>query len=154
MPEALSYDLYKLTALLDRAADRLLRREAGCSYSRFLTLFAVRQTGGSQRELARWLSQSEPSASRMVSVLAEAGLLTATRVAGEGNQRTLQLTEDGAQLVQRCTRLLEDRFTGLVQRSGVPYAAYQRYTRGLIAQLEADEQAASAPAVSAPAGAA
>jgi DNA-binding MarR family transcriptional regulator len=146
MPEALSYELHKLTALLDHAADRLLRREAGCSYSRFLTLFAVRQTGGSQRELARWLSQSEPSVSRMVSVLAEAGLLTATRVAGEGNQRTLQLTQDGAQLVRHCTGLLDDRFADLVQRSGVPFAAYQRYTRGLLAQLEADEQAASAPA--------
>jgi DNA-binding MarR family transcriptional regulator len=146
MPEALSYELHKLTALLDRAADRLLRREAGCTYSRFLALFAVGQTGGSQRELAGWLSQSEPSVSRMVSVLAEAGLLTATRVAGQGNQRTLQLTGDGAQLVRHCTRLLENRFTDLVQRSGVPLAAYQRYTRGLLARLEADERAAPAPA--------
>ena len=140
MPEALSHELHKLTACLDRAADGLLRRHAGVSYSRFLALFAVTQTGGSQRELARWLGQSEPSTSRMVGVLAEAGLLTVDRPAGGGNRRRLRPTEEGARLVEQCGRLLEDRFADLVGRSGVSYLAYQRETRRLLAQLEADQQ--------------
>ncbi|MHB8531760.1 MAG: MarR family transcriptional regulator, partial [Solirubrobacteraceae bacterium] len=89
MPEALSYELHKLTARLDSAADGLLRREAGVSYSRFLALFAVGGTGGSQRDMARWLGLTEPSTSRMVGVLAADGLLTATRTAGAGNRRQL-----------------------------------------------------------------
>jgi DNA-binding MarR family transcriptional regulator len=146
VPEALSYELHKLTARLDRAADGLLRRDVGVSYSRFLALFAVSETGGSQRDLAQWLGLTEPSTSRMVGVLAEEGLLKVTTVAGAGNRRQLQLTEDGARLVQRGCRLLEERFADLVERSGVPFVAYQRYTRRLLAQLDADQQAALEPA--------
>jgi DNA-binding MarR family transcriptional regulator len=145
MPDALSYELHKLTARLDRAADGLLRREAGVSYSRFLALLAVKETGGSQRDLAQWLGLTEPSTSRMVGVLAEQGLLTVERVEGAGNRRQLQLTEDGARLVERYGRILEDRFLDLMQRSGVPFAAYQRHTRCLLAQLDADEQASLDP---------
>lgn len=143
MPEALSYELHKLTARLNNAADGLLRREAGVSYARFLALFAVRETGGSQRDMARWLGLTEPSTSRMVGVLVADGLLTATRTAGAGNRRQLQVTEEGARLVQRCSQMLEDRFAELVGRSGVPYATYQRYTRRLLAQLDRDQQDAS-----------
>jgi DNA-binding MarR family transcriptional regulator len=143
MPTALSYELHKLTARLDRAADGLLRSHAGLSYSRFLALFAVSEGAASQRELARWLGQTEPSTSRMVGVLAEQDLLTVNMVAGAGNRRWLQLTERGAELVDRCGRLLEGRFEELVNNSGVPYAAYQRHTRRLLNQLDAEQQAAS-----------
>jgi DNA-binding MarR family transcriptional regulator len=143
MPSALSYEIHKLTAQLDRAADGLLRSQAGVSYSRFLALSAVSQGTVTQRELARWLGQTEPSASRMVGVLAKQGWLSATMVAGEGNRRRLQLTDSGADLVDRCGRLLEGRFTELVERSGVPYARYQDHTRRLLDQLDADQQTSS-----------
>ncbi len=142
MPDALSYELHKLTARLDRLADGLLRREEGVSYSRFLALFAVRNGAAIQRELAVWLGQTEPSTSRMVGVLAEARLLEVTTVVGVGNRRQLQLTEQGAELVDRCGRLLEGRFEQLVKRSGVRYDSYQRDTRRLLAQLDADQHAA------------
>jgi DNA-binding MarR family transcriptional regulator len=135
----LSYELYKLTSRLDRAADELLSREQGISYARFLTLFAVRETNGSQRDLARWLGQSEPSTSRMVTVLADDGLLEVTRLEGGGNRRRLRLTTGGAELVERCGCLLQGRFEDLVRRSGVPYDAYQRHTRRLLHQLDADQ---------------
>lgn len=136
MSPGLSYDLHKLTARLDRAADELLRREEGISYARFLTLVAVCQTNGSQRELAQWLGQTEPSTSRMVTVLADARLLEVARVEGAGNRRWLRLSPSGAQLVERCGRLLEGRFEELVRRSGVPYETYQEHTRRLLRQLE------------------
>jgi DNA-binding MarR family transcriptional regulator len=140
VPTALSYDLHKLTARLDRAADGLLRSHAGVSYSRFLALFAVNEGAASQRELAGWLGQTEPSTSRMVGVLAAQGLLNATTVAGAGNRRRLELTASGTELVDRCGRLLEGRFGDLVKRSGVPYAAYQRHTRRLLSQLDTDQR--------------
>jgi DNA-binding MarR family transcriptional regulator len=141
MSGALSYELHQLTARLDRAAGGLLRSHAGVSYSRFLALFAVSEGAVSQRELARWLGQTEPSTSRMVGVLAQQGLLSAITVAGGGNRRRLQLTESGADLVDRCGRLLEGRFEELVERSGVPYASYQDHTRRLLTQLDAEQQA-------------
>lgn len=141
MPTALSHELHLLTARLDRLADGLLRDRAGLSYPRFLTLFAVREGASSQRELAHWLGQSEPSASRMVRVLAEQGLLTVTTIAGEGNRRRLGLTESGAELVDRCGRLLEGHFEELVGRSGVPFATYQRHTRRLLDQLGGEQPA-------------
>lgn len=144
MPAALSYELHKLTARLDRAADGLLRSNVGVSYSRFLALFAVSEGAASQRELARWLGQTEPSTSRMVGVLVGQGLLNATMAAGAGNRRRLALTESGAETVDRCGRLLEGRFEDLVKRSGVPYAVYQRHTRRLLSQLDADQQVPSA----------
>ena len=139
MPSDLSYELHVFTARLDRAADGLLRREEGISYARFLALFAVLETNGSQRDLARWLGQTEPSTSRMVTVLCEEGFLEVTRLEGAGNRRRLRLTAAGTQLVERCGRLLEGRFAELVQRSGVPYETYQRHTRRLLDQLDADE---------------
>lgn len=136
MSLSLSYDLHKLTARLDRAADELLRREEGISYARFLALFAVSVTNGSQRDLAQWLSQSEPSTSRMVGVLADEGLLQVTRLDGAGNRRHLKLTPRGARTVERCTGFLEGRFEDLVRRSGVPYESYRRDTRRLLQELE------------------
>lgn len=139
MLTSLSYELHKLTGRLDRAADGLLSRREGVSYPRFLSLFAIREGAATQRELARWLGQSEPATSRMVGVLAHEGLLQVTTVAGTGNRRHLQLTDAGTELVDRCGRLLEGRFEELVKRAGVPYAAYQRHTRRLLAQLETEQ---------------
>jgi DNA-binding MarR family transcriptional regulator len=136
MALGLSFELHKLTARLDRAADEILRREQEISYPRFLALFAVRRTTGSQRDLARWLGQTEPSTSRMVNVLADDGLLEVTRLEGIGNRRQLRLTVSGAQLVERCARLLEGRFEDMVRRSGVPYDSYQRHTQRLLEQLD------------------
>ena len=143
MPNSLTFELHQLTARLDRAADGLLRRQAGVSYPRFLALFAVREGTSSQRELAGWLGQTEPSTSRMVGVLTGEGLLEVVTVARSGNRRALRLTEAGAELVDRCGQLLEGRFEELVTRSGVSYKAYQRHTRRLLAQLDADQQETS-----------
>jgi DNA-binding MarR family transcriptional regulator len=140
MVHGLAYELHKLTARLDRAADDLLRSEEGISYARFLALFAVGETRGTQRELAAWLGQTEASTSRMVAVLADDRLVEITRLDGAGNRRQLRLTSRGARLVERCGRTLEARFQDFVDRSGVSHVTYQRLTRRLLDQLEVDEQ--------------
>jgi DNA-binding MarR family transcriptional regulator len=136
--ESLSYDLHKLTARLDRAADRILREREGISYSRFLTLLAVKNGAVNQRALAVWLGQSEPSTSRMVGLLSREGLLDVRRIPGAGNSRHLGLTAAGAELVERGGRLLEGRFEELLERSGVSRTSYQRQTRRLLDQLDAE----------------
>jgi len=137
VPRRLGYELHKLTARLDRFADGLLREAAGVSYARFLALFAVRECGGTQRDMARWLGLSEPSTSRMVRVLADDGLLEVKTLAGRGNRRQVQLTAKGDELIDRCGELLEARFEELVKLCGVDYQIYQNQTRRLLDNLEA-----------------
>jgi DNA-binding MarR family transcriptional regulator len=132
----LSFDLHALVAKLDRSADRILRTEIGVSYRRFLLLFMVRDLGGTtQRALADRLNVSEPSVSRMTSVLREAGMLDADPDPAGGNRRQLALTPRGDELVDRCRALLSDRFKVLVELSGISVGAYARDTKRLLAVL-------------------
>ena len=136
MQRRLSYELHKLTARLDRAADGLLREAAGVSYARFLALFAVQESSGTQRDIARWLGLSEPSTSRMVRVLADDGLLEVEIPVGQGNRRQVRLTARGEALIDRCGELLEARFEEFVKLSGVEYRTYQELTRRLLDKLD------------------
>ena len=132
----LSFDLHRLTARLDRAADRILDETLGLSYRRFLTLLLVGELDRpTQRALADALGVSEPSASRMTSVLVEAGYLQIGPAPQGGNRRQLSLTPAGKEAAKRGRELLERRFAELVERSRVPYTAYHRHTRALLAAL-------------------
>jgi DNA-binding MarR family transcriptional regulator len=140
MTNELAFDLHRLTGRLDRAADRILAETLGVSYRRFLALLLVQQLENpTQRALAEALEVTEPSASRMTAVLVTAGLLEASTATGGGNRRRLALTPAGTDVVTRSRDLLERRFAELVARSGVPYAAYQRHTRKLLAVLDGEE---------------
>jgi DNA-binding MarR family transcriptional regulator len=133
----LSRSLHKLTARLDRAADTLLREEAGVSYPRFLALYMVGLEGAdTQRALAERLGVSEPSVSRMVRVLAEAGLLETRPDPLGGNRNRLSLTSAGEHLVLRWGIGLEERLAGLLEHAGVPYRAYLTHTKRLLEALE------------------
>ena len=78
----------------------------------------------------------------MTGVLVGTGLLDAQPDPAGGNRKQLTLTVEGKEVVERCRTLLEQRFTALVQRSGVSYDEYARSTRLLLdaitASLERD----------------
>ncbi|GAA4718250.1 MarR family transcriptional regulator, transcriptional regulator for hemolysin [Promicromonospora umidemergens] len=145
VPGTLSFDLHALTARLDRAADRILRAAHGITYRRFRTLLSVQllnQAGAhavTQRAVADEVGISEPSASRMVAVLADAGLLDVRQDPGSGNRRRLQLTPQGSAIVEQGQDLLEERFADLVRRSGVSYTHYAHSTRALLDALGAGD---------------
>ncbi len=129
----LSRSLHKLTARLDRAADTFLRAEAGVSYARFLALYLVGAEGAdTQRALADRLGVTEPSVSRMVRVLAEAGLLETTPDPLGGNRNRLRLTSAGERLVKRWGTDLEQRLARLLETAGVPYRPYLTHTKRLL----------------------
>jgi DNA-binding MarR family transcriptional regulator len=137
MGTSLSYDLHVLTTRLDRAADRILRAELGVPYRRYLALLMVGDLGvATQRALADGLGVTEPSVSRMTSVLVDEGLLDAPADPGGGNRRRLSLTPAGRSAVDRCRDLLEARFDALVVGSGIPRAEYARHTALLLAALD------------------
>ena len=140
MAHDLSRTLHKLTARLDRAADAILRREAGLTYARFLALYMVGSEGAAtQRVLAERLGVSEPSVSRMARVLAKSGWLETTVDPDGGNRKQLRLTAAGEQLVERWGTDLEARLTAVAQGAGVPYRTYSTHTRRLLAALDGGE---------------
>jgi DNA-binding MarR family transcriptional regulator len=115
-----AYALHALVAVLDRAADQILRERLGTTYSRFLTLLTLQRLGSAtQRELAAELGVSEPSVSRSVPLLTKEGFLTATSVPGEGNRRRVELTAVGEKLVDEAADILEDSFAGLMTAAGL-----------------------------------
>lgn len=137
MDQRLSGSLHRLTARLDRAADAILRVEAGVSYSRFLALYMVGSEGAdTQRALAERLGVSEPSVSRMVRVLADRGWLQTIPGPDGGNRNRLRLTATGEELVQRWGAELEERLAALLETAGVPYRTYLVHTERLLAALD------------------
>ena len=115
-----AYALHALVAVLDRAADRILQERLGISFNRYLTLLTLQRLGtATQRELATELGVSDPSVSRSVPPLTEAGFLTATSVAGGGNRRRVELTAVGEKLVDEAADVLEDAFAQVMRQAGV-----------------------------------
>ena len=115
-----AYALHALVAVLDRAADQILKERLGISYSRHLTLLTLQRIGSAtQRELAAELGVSEPSISRSVPLLTDEGFLTVTSVAGGGNRRRVELTSAGEQLVDEAADILEGAFAQLMDAAGV-----------------------------------
>jgi DNA-binding MarR family transcriptional regulator len=138
-----AFELHAVTAKLDRAADRLLQAELGLSYRRFLPLFMISELGAStQRALAQKLDVSEPSVSRMTSVLADAGLLVVESRPGTGNRNRLALTATGDRLVRDCKKLLSDKLAVIVAEAGLPIDEYVQHTRRLSMALDEAEQRA------------
>jgi DNA-binding MarR family transcriptional regulator len=151
----LSRSLHKLTVRLDRAADAILRAEAGVSYARFLALYLVGSEGAdTQRALAERLGVSEPSVSRMVRVLADSGWLQTLPAPAGGNRNWLRLTATGEQLVKRWGAELEERVAALLETAGVPYRTYRTHTKRVLAALDGQpgdarvRRSAAAPAPS------
>jgi DNA-binding MarR family transcriptional regulator len=115
-----AYALHALVAVLDRAADRILRERLGITFSRYLTLLTLQRLGSAtQRELAAELGVSEPSISRSVPLLTDEGFLTVTSVTGGGNRRRVELTAVGEKLVNEAADILEDSFAQLMSAAGV-----------------------------------
>ncbi|GGO08274.1 MarR family winged helix-turn-helix transcriptional regulator [Microbispora bryophytorum] len=143
MEQNLSLNLHVLTARLDRAADRILRAEHGISYSRFLALTLVGELGAStQRTLAEYLGVTEPSVSRMTTVLAADGLLDVQPDPAGGNRRRLSLTDEGKRRVTSIRQEFEERLAMVVAHSGVPYAEYAEHTARLLATFDRLEREA------------
>lgn len=115
----LAYELHDLVRTLDRAAEGILRPE-GLSYRRYLALVIIGEHAGvSGRELAGALGVTEAAVSGIVRRLLDDGLIRDLTVAGAGNIRRLALTDDGADLRDRCSELLGWSFDRNVRRIGI-----------------------------------
>lgn len=142
-------DLHLLVGRIDRAADVLLRERHGTSFSRYRMLLGVALLDTpTQRRLAGWLAISEASTSRMIGVLADAGLLTVDRARDPGNRRAVRLTAQGWSLVEACTAELDEAFAAVLDDAGVTANEVMDLTGRLeasVARLSARRDGSSRP---------
>jgi DNA-binding MarR family transcriptional regulator len=132
----LSRTLHQITTRMGQTADRVLRDTEGITYRRYQFLYAMDQLGvATQRDLARWMGVTEPSVSRMVRTLIDAGWLESDDVAGDGNRRQLHLSATGEQMVRRCGRRLAGRFADVVAKAGVPYDEFHAAASRILDEL-------------------
>src|SRR5688500_11576887 len=131
-----AYALHALVAVADRAADQILKKRLGITFSRYLTLLTLQRLGSAtQRELATELGVSEPSISRSVPLLTDQGFLTVTSVAGGGNRRQVELTAVGEKLVDEAADILEDSFAQLMKAAGVGSKQILAFTNPMLGVL-------------------
>ena len=130
-----AYALHAVVFLLDRAAEGILP-ELGLTYSRFLTLLTIERLGGAtQRSIADALGVTEPSASRAIRGLQEAGLATADATPGAGNRRVVTLTDKGQRVVDEAADHLEHSFATLLDHAGLARADVLAITDPLLRAL-------------------
>ncbi|WP_338748053.1 MarR family winged helix-turn-helix transcriptional regulator [Janibacter alittae] len=133
---SLAYDLHVLVRTLDRSAETRLA-PFGISYARYLAMVIVADHEGlTQRDLATALGQSEPTASRTASALAEAGWLEAERIPGAGNRRVLTLTSAGHELLRRSGTALGSAFDEVARAVGHDPDALAADVRRMTAIIE------------------
>ncbi len=112
------------------------RSGSASAFNRYLTLLTLQRLGtATQRELATELGVSEPSVSRSVPPLTDAGFLTVTSVAGEGNRKRVELTAVGEKVVNEAAEVLEDSFAQVMKQAGVATKEILAITNPMLAVL-------------------
>lgn len=102
----LAYELHDLVRTLDRMAEKILRPH-GLNFNRYVALVIVSEHPGlTGRDLSGALGVTEAAGSGIVRSLLTHGLIDDAAEAGSGNVRRLRVTNDGAELVRRCSREL------------------------------------------------
>ena len=121
--------------MLDRAAEGILP-ELGLTYSRFLTLLTIERLGGeTQKSIAHELGVTEPSASRGIRGLQDAGLVAIASTPGAGNRRVVTLTDKGQRVVEEAAEHLEKSFASLLDHAGLTRADVLAITDPLLRSL-------------------
>jgi len=136
MNESPAYLLHKLTAEMDRTADKLLRLHFGVSYKRALFLLVLcKQNTITQHELATALGYSDPAVSAMLVELIREGYVTAEPSPEHGRKRLVNITPKGASFVDKGKRFLDSHFNELMARASIDIQQYSEQTERLYQAL-------------------
>ncbi len=129
MQQSLAGSLHEVMGLLDRSGEVILKQEVGLSYRQFYIVSAIARLGpATQRELAEFVGHSDAAISRMVLVLAGAGLVTAEVDALNRRRNIVTLTVKGADLAQRAEALLDQKLTELLRQHNVDGSVFLALT--------------------------
>src|SRR5690625_4803531 len=112
--------LHRITALLERSGDALVRGAFGVSYSRALLLRAVSaQPGISQRQLAHALGYTAPAVSSLLKEVRLAGLVSVSESVASRRVHEVFLTEKGDELEAKISETLSTRFGHVLHAASV-----------------------------------
>lgn len=112
--------LHRITALLERRGDALVRTSFGVTYSRALLLRAVAaQPGISQRELADALGYTAPAVSSLLKEIRLSGLIAVSESSASKRVNEVFLTVEGVELVAEISRYLDTRFEEVLRAAAV-----------------------------------
>lgn len=112
--------LHRITALLERRGDALVRTSFGVTYSRALLLRAVAaQPGISQRELADALGYTAPAVSSLLKEIRLSGLIAVSESSANKRVNEVFLTVEGVELVAEISRYLDTRFEEVLRAAAV-----------------------------------
>jgi len=112
--------LHRITSLLARSGDALVRGAFGVSYSRALLLRAVSvQPGISQRELAQALGYTAPAVSSLLKEVRLAGWVTVSESSTSKRVNEVFLTGVGAELEAGISETLNTRFHDVLRTASV-----------------------------------
>ena len=107
----ITFTLNRLVGSLNRAADRLLRQNYGMTYSQFLFVVSLRDSGAvSSGVLADRLGVSAAAVSKRTQWFVERGLVVAKPLATDARSVSLALTETGRTLADDTSQFLEKQF--------------------------------------------
>ncbi len=107
----ITFTLNRLVGSLNRAADRLLRQNYGMTYSQFLFVVSLRDSGAvSSGVLADRLGVSAAAVSKRTQWFVERGLVVAKPLATDARSVSLALTETGRALADDTSQFLEKQF--------------------------------------------
>ncbi|MFH0804598.1 MAG: MarR family transcriptional regulator [Patescibacteria group bacterium] len=109
----------KLSFVMARISDQLLRQELLLTHAQFRMLMAIRHHGQiSQKKVANFHGLSEAAISRQISPLLKKRFIATTVNAENRREHLLVLTDRGSQLAERALRLLDRRFDKLIDSIG------------------------------------
>jgi DNA-binding MarR family transcriptional regulator len=132
MDTSLAYLLGKLMFEMDRAADHLLQTLVSISYSRFLFLTVLQNSGTvTQHELAVALGYSDPAVSTMLVELAKNGYIRTTPSPEHGRKRLVTITPKGNEVVAQGRQLLDSHFDQLLVIADIDAQYFRELTERL-----------------------
>lgn len=119
---------------MDRAADRVLRRELGISNRNVIALVILETDGPmSQRGLADALGHTEPAVTTLVRELVKMNAVDVIQI--NGRERSLSVSKAGARLVEAAHALVDPMFDDLVIAAGADAHALEEQLKLLDGRL-------------------
>lgn len=103
--------VHKLTFLLDRVAEYVLREGMDLTFTHYRFLRMLKRSGTfSQQDLASFCGLTPAAVSRLVGILAVRGLVSRTTNLVDRRKRVLSITEKGKLQADRAHKLLDAKF--------------------------------------------
>lgn len=119
-----AYALHAAVLHLDAGAEQLLHDQFGISYQRFLLLLTLDRIGPcTQRAIAGEMVLNEPTTSRAVAAAQNDGHVLVEKIPGQGNRRTVSLTDAGRDLHRATLAMLEQAFADVIEAAGIEASA-------------------------------